>query len=119
MSDSKARNIILNALTLNILHELFDYLTEINIKVTNINLLEIPFNDCISYVGHKDLIEVVKNEASKLGKEINIELNRSNYKYAPGDVIYIIQYIGDRLPEGSKSLPENAKLKYFKATIHR
>lgn len=113
------RNILLNALTLNALHELFDYLDECNLSIRKLQIVDMPFDNCISYIGHKDLVEIVKNEAAKFGKSVNINFNRESYKYSPGDVLYIIQYIGDRLPEGTKELPANAKLKYFKVTVNR
>lgn len=42
--------------------------------------------------------------------EINIIKNRVNLVVPKGSIIYVIQYRGDRLPEGATELSKNAEL---------
>jgi Domain of unknown function (DUF1874). len=59
-----------------------------------------------SAVGHQDTANV-----------LGVEMNRINVKLNKGDVAYIAQLQGGRLPEGSTTLPEGFSFKYIKVTI--
>lgn len=59
-----------------------------------------------SYIGHPDT-------ASILG----VEFNRGNLTLKSGDVLYVAQLQGGRLPEGSKTLPSGFSFKFLKVTI--
>ncbi len=82
----------------------------IKLLVSPINKNVIPV-DVESAIGHPDTARVVSNE---LGFEI--KSNRVTLKLDEGDVLYVAQYIGPRLPEGATKLPEGAKIKYLKVT---
>ena len=56
----------------------------------------------ISCVGHPDT-------ASVLG----VECNRVSISLEPGDVLYVAQLQGGRLPEGSTTLPEGFHFEFF------
>lgn len=73
------------------------------ITVTEVS--EIP-NGLASAVGHADT-------ASVLG----VECNRVNVSLESGDVAYVAQLIGGRLPEGSITLPQGFKFKFLKVTV--
>lgn len=59
-----------------------------------------------SAVGHADTAAV-----------LGVPMNRVSVKLRKGDVAYIAQLVGGRLPEGSTTLPEGFSFKYLKAEI--
>lgn len=59
-----------------------------------------------SAIGHADT-------ASVLG----VPMNRVNVSLKPGDVAYVAQLQGGRLPEGSTTLPEGFSFKYIKVVV--
>jgi hypothetical protein len=59
-----------------------------------------------SAVGHQDTANV-----------LGVEMNRVSVSLHPGDVFYVAQLQGGRLPEGSTTLPEGFRFKYLKGVI--
>lgn len=59
-----------------------------------------------SAIGHQDTANV-----------LGVPMNRVNVHLAKGDVAYIAQLQGGRLPEGSTKLPLGFEFKYIKVTI--
>jgi hypothetical protein len=59
-----------------------------------------------SAIGHADTAAV-----------LGVPMNRINVKLNRGDVAYIAQLTGGRLPEGSTTLPEGFKFKFIKVTV--
>lgn len=85
----------------------------VNISFTEVSdLNEIKEADAISAVGHPDTAAVISN---LLGKEV--PANRISISLQKGDVLYVAQIIGGRLPEGCKTLPENFSMKFYKVEI--
>jgi len=60
----------------------------------------------VSAVGHQDTANVLGVEM----RRINVVLNK-------GDVFYVAQLQGGRLPEGSTTLPEGYSFRFLKGTI--
>ena len=61
-----------------------------------------------NYIGHADLVNVLN---SSLG--VNLKAERKTLKVKGNEErIIIVQYIGERLPEGATKLPEKAKIKF-------
>lgn len=79
-----------------------------SINVTTLN--EEEFNavksTAHSVVGHPDTANV-----------LGVEHNRSSIKLNIGDILYVAQLSGGRLPEGATKLPEGFSFKYLKVTI--
>lgn len=65
-----------------------------------------------SVVGHQDLANILTN---MLG--IDIPYNRATVQLELGDVLIVAQYVGNRLPEGSTTLPPDAKIIFLAVTI--
>lgn len=65
-----------------------------------------------SAVGHADTAEVM---SSILG--LPVETNRETVSLRFGDSAVIGQYSGPRLPEGAKTLPEGAEIRWFYVEI--
>ena len=85
----------------------------VNISFTEISdLNEIKEADVMSAVGHPDTAAVISN---LLGKEV--PANRININLEKGDILYVAQIMGGRLPEGCKTLPENFSMKFYKVEI--
>ena len=68
--------------------------------------------DAKSCIGHPDTANIV---SSILGRKV--ETARVSVALNPGDILYVAQYIGPRLPEGCTKLPEGAEMKFYKITI--
>ena len=59
-----------------------------------------------SAIGHQDTANV-----------LGVPMNRVNVHLSKGDVAYVAQLQGGRLPEGSTTLPEGFSFKYIKVTV--
>ena len=59
-----------------------------------------------SAVGHADTAAV-----------LGVQMNRVNVRLQKGDVAYVAQLMGCRLPEGSTTLPEGYSFKFVKVTV--
>lgn len=59
-----------------------------------------------SAIGHVDTAAV-----------LGVEMNRINVALGAGDIAYIAQLQGGRLPEGSTTLPEGFSFKFLKVTV--
>lgn len=60
----------------------------------------------VSAVGHQDTANV-----------LNVPMNRVNVHLDKGEIAYVAQLQGGRLPEGSTTLPEGFSFKYIKITV--
>lgn len=82
-----------------------------DISVRRIAVEDIP-KDVESAIGHTDTAAVV---SSMLGVEL--QPNRVNVSLEAGDVLYVAQLRGGRLPEGSTTLPEGFSIDFVKVTV--
>lgn len=83
-----------------------------HVTVTPVTADEASKADFVSVIGHADTAAVVSN---LLGKEV--VANRASISISKGDVLYVAQLTGGRLPEGSTALPEGFKLTFVRVTI--
>ena len=85
----------------------------VNVNFVEISdLEEIKEAETVSAVGHPDTAAAISD---LLGKEV--PANRISISLNKGDVLYVAQLIGGRLPEGCKTLPEGFQIKFYKVTI--
>ena len=63
-------------------------------------------SDLASAIGHQDTANV-----------LGVEMNRTNVTLKKGDVAFVAQLQGGRLPEGSTSLPEGFSFKFIKVEV--
>ncbi len=79
-----------------------------DIRVSPINKEEIPFKNCESAIGHQDLAD-----------HLNVPMNRVNTKLSNNDILYVAQFMGGRLPEGTTMLQaeELGLLQFFAITV--
>ena len=98
--ETKAK--LLNAFSAQML-ELTD--SPVSVKFSTVGVLP-PVEELESVIGHADLAKV-----------LGVEMNRANISLKSGDVAYIAQLTGGRLPEGATELPEGFSLKFVKVEV--
>ena len=59
-----------------------------------------------SVVGHPDTANV-----------LGVAFNRVSLKLKEGDILYVAQLMGGRLPEGATQLPDGFSFKFVKVTV--
>lgn len=59
-----------------------------------------------SAIGHQDTANI-----------LGVPMNRCNVSLKKGDVAYVAQLVGGRLPEGSTTLPDGFSFTYWKVTV--
>ena len=65
-----------------------------------------PLDTLVSAIGYQDTANV-----------LGVQMNRVNVFLASGDVAYVAQLVGGRLPEGSTTLPDGFTFKFVKVTV--
>lgn len=83
-----------------------------SISIDPIDSSRVP-TDVTSAIGHQETADVVSNI---LGFEV--PMNRTSITLVPGDVIYVAQLTGGRLPEGSTSLPDGFEIQFLVVSIN-
>lgn len=73
--------------------------------ITVVPVTDFP-KDAVSVVGHPDTAAV-----------LGVSYNRTNLKLSKGDVLYVAQLLGGRLPEGATTLPDSFSFQFFKVTV--
>jgi hypothetical protein len=69
-------------------------------------------DDWESCVGHDDTALLL---TALLG--VDVQKRRVSTELRPGDVLYVAQYNGPRLPDGATSLPKGAKIRWIEARV--
>ena len=77
-----------------------------DLHVEEVNKEEVPFETAYSVVGHADTANV-----------LGVKFNRESVTLQEGDILYVAQIIGGRLPEGCTTLPEGFRMKFLKMTL--
>ena len=80
-------------------------MVDVPCNVTFTEVKELP-RGLVSAVGHQDT-----------AKFLGVECNRINVHLNEGDIAYVAQLQGGRLPEGSTTLPEGFSFKYIKVEV--
>ena len=62
----------------------------------------------LSCIGHADIAAVLSELTG-----YTIPVNRVSVSLQPGDKVVVGQYVGPRLPEGCKTLPEGARIDWY------
>ena len=107
------RNVLSNAFSISMIMEMIwedkgDNFAGLPLSFKEIQPDAIPA-DLYSVVGHPDTARVL---SGILGHDV--PFNRETYKVQPGDVLYVAQYSGPRLPEGATQLPEGSNIRFYK-----
>ena len=83
-----------------------------SIQVVPVSADEIAAADFQSVVGHPDTAAVLSD---MLGRDV--AFNRTSVHLDAGDILYVAQLVGGRLPEGSTKLPEGFKMTFVRVTV--
>ena len=78
----------------------FEEVSEIDVQIG------INAGSVVSAIGHQDTANV-----------LGVPMNRINVHLSKGDVAYVAQLQGGRLPEGSTTLPEGFSFKYIRVVV--
>lgn len=73
---------------------------------------EVAKADFISAIGHPDTATVL---SQTLGR--TVDTNRVSIHLEAGEVLYVAQLCGGRLPEGATTLPEGFEFKFIKVRV--
>lgn len=76
------------------------------VKISSVDEKEVFYCEPESIIGHADTARV-----------LGAPCNRVSVKLHKGDILYVAQLMGGRLPEGCTTLPEGYSFKYLKVEI--
>jgi len=70
-------------------------------------------------IGHADTARIAENLLNKAlsGWTVPPLFNRTNITLNEGDILFVAQFRGQRLPEGATELPEGATIEWWQVTI--
>lgn len=114
---NEIRNVIANAFSLSMIsHLIWDedsigndqHFAGYSISIKEVPPEALPEN-LYSVIGHPDTARVVGNILHQ-----DIPFNRETYTAQKGDVLYVAQYAGPRLPEGATQLPDGASIRFYR-----
>jgi hypothetical protein len=72
--------------------------------------------DIVNAVGHEDTWNIISNMLGDIAKMLPSP-QRWTLNLAPGDHIFVFQYVGDRLPQGATELPLGARIDLYSVTL--
>jgi len=102
------KKFLVNAFSIQMIQGMSD---PVLVKFEEIDATDIPL-DVVSAVGHADTAAVLTNI---LGFEV--PMNRINIVLDKDTELFVAQLVGGRLPEGSTTLPEGFRFKFFRVKI--
>ena len=82
------------------------------VQVAPVSEAEVAKADFESVIGHADTAAVVSDILQK-----DVPANRVSVSLHEGDVLYVAQVVGGRLPEGATKLPEGFALTFLKVSL--
>jgi hypothetical protein len=80
-----------------------------NVSIAPVSIDEVKQADFVSVVGHPDTAAVLTDMLDK-----EVAYNRQSLSLESGDILYVAQIVGGRLPEGATTLPEGFKLSFVR-----
>lgn len=92
--------------------QMLDVTSVNHLTVTPVAVSEVASSGFTSVVGHPDTANVL---ADMLGT--SVPFNRVNMHLERGDVLYVGQVTGGRLPEGATTLPDGFAISFLKVEV--
>ena len=92
--------------------QMLDLSKATTVEVVPVTMEEVAAAEFESVVGHPDTAACL---SSMLGKDV--PANRVSVSLEAGDVLYVAQLTGGRLPEGSTTLPSGFSFAFVKVTL--
>ena len=82
------------------------------VQVTPVSVDEVAATDFVSVVGHPDTANVLTDKLQK-----DVAFNRTSVRLQKGDILYVAQVTGGRLPEGATTLPDGFALAFLRVEL--
>lgn len=87
-----------------------------------LNAFSLQMVDVPCTVHFKEVDELPEGLTSAIGHQdtanvLGVPMNRVNVHLSKGDIAYVAQLQGGRLPEGSTTLPEGFSFKYIRVVV--
>ena len=92
--------------------QMLDLSSAISVEIVPVTMEEVAASGFESGVGHQDTANVL---TTLLGVEVPMQ--RVSVRLESGDVLYVAQVTGGRLPEGATTLPKGFTLTFVKVTL--
>lgn len=92
--------------------QMLDTTSIAHLTVTPVAASEVAESGFTSVVGHPDTANVLSSMLGTL-----VPFNRVNMHLQKGDVLYVGQVTGGRLPEGATTLPEGFAITFLKVEV--
>ena len=104
---------ISNAFSLNMLSIPDGQTVTLTVSATDLDTAQVQaMMGLESCIGHADTAALVSEVL-----RVEIPMVRATVTLKPGDDLLVAQYSGPRLPEGTKTLPEGATIKFMTVTV--
>ena len=92
--------------------QMLDTTKNTRVIITPVSSDEVAHTDFMSVVGHTDTAAVLTDMLA-----VPVVCNRTNVRLQIGDVLYVAQVTGGRLPEGATQLPEGFSLTFLRVEL--
>lgn len=92
--------------------QMLDISQATDIRVTPVDVSVIAKTDFTSIIGHPDTATVVSSLLKK-----DVPCNRISVQLLKGDILFVAQIVGGRLPAGATTLPDGFKIVFLMVTI--
>ena len=92
--------------------QMLDLQKQVQVIVTPVSSNEVSNADFESVVGHADTAAVLTDMLRR-----PVACNRTNVQLQAGDVLFVAQVTGGRLPEGATQLPEGFSLTFLRVEL--
>lgn len=92
--------------------QMLDLSEKARVLVTPVTSDEVAHADFESVVGHTDTAAVLTDMLA-----VPVSCNRTSVRLQEGDVLYVAQVTGGRLPEGATRLPEGFSLSFLRVEL--
>ena len=92
--------------------QMLDLAAPHTVTVTPVTVAVVAESSFESVVGHQDTANVL---TALLGVEV--PMNRASVRLQDGDILYVAQITGGRLPEGATTLPEGFAMTFVRVDI--
>lgn len=92
--------------------QMLDVTVASTVDIVPVTMEEVAAADFESAVGHADTANVL---TSLLGKDV--PANRVSIHLNVGDILFVAQVTGGRLPEGATTLPAGFEIAFLKVTL--
>lgn len=92
--------------------QMLDLSKKARVLVTPVTSDEVAHTDFMSVVGHTDTAAVLTDMLA-----VPVACNRTSVRLQKGDVLFVAQVTGGRLPEGATRLPEGFSLSFLRVEL--